>query len=156
MALIQVLWIRQLGYAFHSLSDTLVYIDYASRWTVLHRLPYIDFKLEYPPLALPLLLLPPSTRSVAAYERWFSVEMIVLSVITALVTAMLAAAYWRRTGRVLAAGLAFAACTLAAGAIIANRYDISVALVVAVTMLLLASRRWTAAGAVSGPASPSS
>ena len=58
MGLIQVLWIRQLGYAFHSLSDTLVYIDYASRWTVPHRLPYIDFKLGYPPLALLLLLLP--------------------------------------------------------------------------------------------------
>ena len=45
MALIQVLWIRQAGYAFHRLSDALVYIDYASRWTVPHRLPYIDFKL---------------------------------------------------------------------------------------------------------------
>lgn len=150
VVLIQLFWIQRLGYAFHQLSDTLLYVGYASRWTVLHRLPYVDFRLEYPPLALPLFLLPPSTGSVAAYERWFSVEMIVLCVITALATAALAASYWRLPARTLAAGLAFAACTLAAGAIVANRYDIAVGLAIAVALLLLAGGRWTAAGAVLG------
>ena len=50
----------------------------------------------------------------------------------------------------LIAAAAFAACVLATGAIIGNRYDAAVALVLAVFLLLLAYELWTPAALVLG------
>ena len=146
--LIALFWRLHMGYGFHDLSDSLWYMHYADLVARGQRV-YRDFSFEYPPLALPLLLLPPHT-SVAAYERWFSTEMIVLCSVTAGLTAAAAASLWRGLGRPLAAAAAFAAAVAAGGAVTANRYDVAVALTLAACALFLARRHTTAAAGALG------
>jgi hypothetical protein len=156
VALQAIVWVflivllRQYGvwYGFHDLSDSLWYLHYADLVAQGQRV-YRDFSFEYPPLALPLLLLPPRT-SVAAYELWFSLEMIALCSVSGALTAATAAALWRGLGRPLAAVVAFAAAVAAAGAITANRYDVAVALTLAAFALFLARGRTTAAAGALG------
>jgi hypothetical protein len=133
-----------LGYGFHDLSDTFWYLHYRDLIDQGQRV-YRDFAFEYPPLALPLFLLPPAG-SVAEYESWFSVEMIALCAAAAGLTAAAAARLWTGLGRPFAAALAFAAAVAAGGAITANRYDVAVAVTLAACMLFLA-HRWPAAAA---------
>ena len=135
-------------YGFHDLSDSLWYLHYAELVAQGQRV-YRDFTFEYPPLALPLLLLPPQS-SVGAYEIWFSAEMIALCSVAAALTAAAAAALWRGLARPLAAAVAFAAAVAAAGAITANRYDVAVALTLAAFALFLARGRTTAAAGAIG------
>jgi hypothetical protein len=61
-----------------------------------------------------------------------------------------AARLWLTGRRAYLAAVAFAACVLATGAIIGNRYDAAVALVLAVFLLLLAYELWTPAALVLG------
>ena len=142
--LIALFWRVQIWYGFHDQSDTYWYLYYA-QFVEMGQRVYRDFPFEYPPLALPLMLLPPTT-SVAAYEKWFSVEMIVLCSAAAALTVAAAAALWRGLGRPLAAAGGYAAAVAAAGAITANRYDVAVALTLAACVFFL-SRRHTAAAA---------
>jgi len=146
--LIVILRQYRVRYGFHDLSDSLWYLHYADLVAQGQRV-YRDFAFEYPPLALPLLLLPPRS-SVAAYELWFSLEMIALCAVAAALTAATAAALWRGLGRPLAAAVAFAAAVAAAGAITANRYDVAVALTLAAFALFLARGRSTAAAGALG------
>ncbi len=146
--LVVLLYQLRIGYSFHDLSDSLWYIHYADLVARGQRV-YRDFSFEYPPLALPLLLLPPHS-SVAAYERWFSIEMIVLCSAAAALTAAAAASLWRGLGRPLAAAVAFAAAVAAAGAVTAHRYDAAVALTLAACALFLARRHTTAAAGALG------
>ena len=135
-------------YGFHDLSDSLWYVHYADLMARGQRV-YRDFTFEYPPLALPLLLLPPRS-SVAAYELWFSAEMIALCSVAAALTAAAATTLWRGLRRPLAAAVAFAAAVAAGGAITANRYDVAVALTLAAFALFLARGRTTAAAGALG------
>jgi len=146
--LIVLLYQLRIGYGFHDLSDSLWYIHYADLVARGQR-AYRDFSFEYPPLALPLLLLPPHS-SVAAYERWFSTEMIVLCAAAAALTTAAAASIWRGLGRPLAAAVGFAAAVAAAGAVTANRYDVAVALTLAACAFFLARRHTTAAAGALG------
>ena len=146
--LIVLLWRSRIWYGFHDLSDSVWYLHYADL-VARGQHVYRDFSFEYPPLALPLLLLPPRT-SVAAYELWFSLEMIALCSVAAALTAAAAAALWRGLGRPLAAAAAFAAAVAAAGAITANRYDVAVALTLAAFALFLARGRTAAAAGALG------
>ncbi len=138
----------RLGYGFHDLSDTLWYLHYKDLIDQGQRI-YRDFAFEYPPLAIPLLLLPPSS-SVAAYELWFGAEMMVLCTAAAGLTAAAAARFWTGLTRPFLAGVAFAVAVAAGGAITANRYDVAVALTLAACMLLLAHRRPAAAAGALG------
>src|SRR5665647_3565548 len=131
--LIVLLWQYKIWYGFHDLSDSLWYLHYADL-VARGQHVYRDFSFEYPPLALPLLLLPPRS-SVAAYEPWFSLEMIALCSAAAALTAAAAVS---------------AAAVAAAGAITANRYDVAVALTLAAFALFLARGRTTAAAGALG------
>ena len=135
-------------YGFHDLSDISWYLHYADLVAQGQRV-YRDFAFEYPPLALPLLLAPPRS-SVAAYELWFSLEMIALCAAAAGLTAAAAAALWRGFARPLAAVIAFAVAVAAAGAITANRYDVAVAVALAAFVLFMARGRTTAAAGALG------
>jgi hypothetical protein len=135
-------------YYFFDVSDIVVYLDYAQKVAAGQRV-YLDFPFEYPPLALPLFTLPYHGDPVA-YPRWFAGEMILLSSAAAALTGATAAALWRGLARPLAAGGAYAAAVLAAGAITANRYDVAVALTLAACLFFLARRHTTAAGAALG------
>ncbi len=136
-------------YGIHDISDTSIYFDYASRIAAGFR-PYVDFPVEYPPLAIPLFLIPGHTGSVTAYTDWFNVEMFVMVAAAAAVTAAAAAHLWSFGRRPLVVAIAFAGTVLATGAIVGNRYDAAVALVLAVFLLLAARRQWTAAALVLG------
>lgn len=147
--LIYLLGVRHVWYGFHAISDTRLYHYYALRIAGGLR-PYLDFPFEYPPLALPLLTLPGHLGTLSEYQRWFSAEMIVLCAAAAAVTAAAAAHLWRGLGRPLGAVIAFAAATFFTGAIIANRYDMAVALVIAAFLYCASRRWWVGAGAVIG------
>jgi len=148
-ALMIVVFARlRLGYGFHDISDTSWYLHYTDLVGQGQRF-YRDFAFEYPPLAIPLLMLPPSS-SVAAYELWFGVEMIALSVAAAGITAAAAARLWTGLTRPFFAAVAFAVAVAAGGAITANRYDAAVAFTLAACMLFLAYRRPAAAAGALG------
>lgn len=147
--LVSLFWVRGVGYDFHTLSDTYFYLAYAERMAE-GSWPYSGFPFEYPPLAALLVRSPPLDGSVATYETWFSGLMIVLSCAAGALTAAAAATWTRREQPAAVAGLAYAVLVLAGGALVANRLDAAVALVVALVMLLLARERPTAAAAALG------
>lgn len=148
IALLALLGDGRFWYGFFDVSDIVVYFDYAGKVAAGQRV-YRDFPFEYPPLALPLFVLPPHA-AYAAYQSWFATEMIVLCSAAAALTAATAAALWRGLARPLAVGAAYAAAVLAAGAITANRYDAAVALTIAACVFFLARRLTVAAGAALG------
>jgi hypothetical protein len=136
-------------YHFFDVSDIQpVYFAYAQKIAQGLR-PYLDFPVEYPPLALPLFALLPHADP-TSYQNWFAAEMIVLCAAAAALTGATAAALWRGLARPLAAAGAYAVAVLAAGAITANRYDVAVALTLAACLLFLARRHTAGAGAVLG------
>jgi hypothetical protein len=137
-------------YKFFDVSDIeTTYFPYALKVARGLRV-YKDFSFEYPPLALPLMTLPPHGGGLLSYEHWFRVEMILISSAAAALTGATAAAIWHGLRRPLAAAAAFAVAILAAGAITANRYDVAVALSLAACVFFLARRHTTAAGAALG------
>lgn len=140
------LYVRRIGYPFFALSDTVKYYQYASAMAGGLR-PYVDFPAEYPPLAFPLFSLagaPPL--GLEAYSHRFAALMFAVTALCGGVAAATAARLWPEGRRAHAAAAAFAVAVLAAGAIVANRYDAAVALVVAAAVLLLVERRhWPAA-----------
>jgi hypothetical protein len=138
-----------LWYGFHDISDVSIYFDFAGRLAAGFR-PYIDFALEYPPLAVPLFTIPGHTGDMLAYMRWFSAEMMALVAVTTVVVAITATSLWRGWPRPLVAVAVFALSVAATGAIIANRYDATVGLVLALCLLFLARRWWPWAALILG------
>lgn len=148
-ALLLTLFTARIGYGLHDLSDTFYYLEIAVR-VAYGRWPYVDFPFEYPPLALPFLLLPPADGTVATYDFWFAVEMMAICMANAVVVALVAARVWGGLGRPLAAAAAFAVAVVMAGAISLNRFDPAVGLVVGLCVLALVYRRFTLAGIAVG------
>ena len=151
-ALIFAFVFPNLWYGVHESTDAPRLQQRATR--VWHgELPYRDFDFEYPPLSVPLLLAPGHADGPAelpAYERWFAVEMFVLTLLTSVVITLSAWTIWRRPARTFQAAAAGALFVVVAGPIVENRYDMAVALLVSLTILLLARRRTSGAGAVVG------
>ena len=148
-SLLLALYTSRIWYGLHDVSDTLYYLEIAERigrgdW------PYLDFPFEYPPLTLLFFVLPPTYGTVAAYDRWFSAEMIAICMASAAITVIIAARVWNGLGRPLGAAAGFAATVSAAGAISVNRFDPAVGLVVALCVLALVYRRFTLAGIAVG------
>jgi len=136
-------------YGLHDISDTTIYFDYAGRMAHGFR-PYVDFPVEYPPLAIPLFIIPGHTNSLIAYTDWFNVEMYAMLTGAAAATAAAAVRLWPKGRSATVVAIAFAACVLATGAIVGNRYDAAVALVLALFLLLMAYGKWTVACLVLG------
>ena len=141
--------VAHVWYGLHDISDTTIYAGYAASIASGMR-PYVDFPVEYPPLAVALFVLPGHSSSVAAYSDWFNVEMYVTTVLAAAVTAAAAVRLWANGRKAYVAAVTFAVCVLATGAIIGNRYDAAVALLLAIVLLLLAYEKWTGAALVLG------
>jgi len=151
LALIAIVWVfgvMHLWYGLHDISDTTIYADYAARIAAGFR-PYIDFPVEYPPLAIPLFVLPGHSGNVVAYSDWFNAEMYLMCAAAAATTAA-AARLWPYGRKAYVVGATFAVCVLATGAIVGNRYDAAVALLLAIVLLLLAHGRWVGAAMVLG------
>ena len=143
-AMVGVLEFTDLWYGFHDLSDTGLYHRYATALAGGLR-PYFDVFVEYPPLAVLLLRLPGSVQDPVRYTLSFNVAMLAACGLAAIFTAACATRLWPDGRRAYVAGAAFAGAVLATGAIVANRLDAAVTLVLACFLWLLSERRWTLA-----------
>jgi hypothetical protein len=135
-------------YSFFQTTDLHIYRQYALDMARgLH--PYAGFFMEYPPLAALVFALA-GTGDKQSYMVAFAVWMFVAIAAAAglcAVTATIQTGERRRGYRV---AIAFGLLTLVTGAIVANRYDAVVALVVAALLLALTSRHWRMAGLLVG------
>ncbi len=120
-------------YGFFAVTDIGYYRSVAEKMALGLR-PYVDFPLEYPPLAALLLALPQQAR--VFYPHGFVAEMLAWGAGTAAAVALCSAALFSGARRYVAP-LAFAAGVVACGAILANRFDLAVAFVVAAALLAL-------------------
>ncbi|MBN2204806.1 MAG: DUF2029 domain-containing protein [Thermoleophilia bacterium] len=134
-----------LWYGLHDISDIPIYQEYSSLMAQGYR-PYLDFGVEYPPLALPVFRLGGDGLDPDAYTTGFTVAMGVITIAGAIVVTLAALALWPLGRRPYWAAAAYAAAVAFTGAIIVNRYDAAVALLIAGLLLCLA-RRWLTAAA---------
>jgi hypothetical protein len=149
-AIVLVYLLPHLWYGLHDMSDITVYQAYAQRLAAGERPFTPSFEIEYPPLVVPLLRLPGHATDFAAYTRWFTIDMAVAVLLAAVATVLVACRYWPRGGRAYVAAVLFPVSVALTGAIIVNRYDAAVALLIAAFMLCLAGRWYGAAAFVLG------
>ncbi len=96
-AVLVALLSARVGYGLHDLSDIPHYLWFAERvdagaW------PYRDFGLEYPPLSLLTFLAPYRDGTLATYSLYFTIEMLLVCVVSALVVTLTAMRLWTGTG----------------------------------------------------------
>ena len=149
-ALVLVFLFPNLWYGLNSNSANPLYQFYAQRMADGERPFTATFEMEYPPLAVPVFRLPGHSHDLNAYVHWFTIWMGVLTLITAAITAAVACRYWPRGGRAYVAAVLFPVGVALTGAIIVNRYDAAVALLIAIFILCLWARWFTAAAFVLG------
>ena len=149
-ALVLVFLLPNLWYGLHDVSDIPVYQTYSQRMADGERPFTKTFEVEYPPLAVPIFRLPGHAQDPAAYIHWFSITMGIITLLTAVLTALVACRYWPRGGRAYVAAVLFPVAVALTGAIIVNRYDAAVALLIAAFILCLSARWLTAAAFVLG------
>lgn len=139
-----------LWYGMHDITDLPVYWGYASRIAA-GEVPYSGtFQVEYPPLAVALFRVPGHTGDEGLYGVWFNILMGAVTVAAGAVTAWVACRLWPRGGRAYVASVLFPVSVALIGTIVLNRYDMAVALLIAVFILCLTARWYTAAGFVIG------
>ncbi len=131
---------RHTWYGFYDISDIGLYEDYARQFARGLR-PYIDVRVEYPPLAIPLMSVAQWLGPWVDYRDAFAGEMIVLCVAAAVVSTAAAVRLSSGFAAPIVAAFAFAFATLFAGPIVANRFDVAVALDIALFVYCV-SRRW--------------
>ena len=148
--LVLAVLLPNLWYELHDISDIPVYQGYSQRMASGERPFTNSFKIEYPPLAVPLFRLPGHASDPVLYQRWFSIDMGIITVLTAIVVALIACRLWPRGGRAYVATVLFPVGVALTGAIIVNRYDVVVALLVALFLLCLTERWFIAAAFVLG------
>jgi hypothetical protein len=146
LAVLLLIAIATYTYGFFAVSDIGYYRNIADR-VALGLRPYVDFPVEYPPLAITLMTAA-HLRGVP-YPLAFAGEMFLFGGAAAAAVALASARLWNGMER-LVAPLVFAGGVLAAGAIVANRFDTAVAFLIAVALWLLVSRQHVAAAAVLG------
>lgn len=148
--LVLLVLLPNLWYGLHDISDIPVYHGYADRIAI-GETPFADdFRIEYPPLAVPLFRLPGHVEDFTLYARWFSTWMGVLTLAAAALTAFVASRLWPSLRRAYAAAVLFPVGVGLTGAIIVNRYDVAVALVVAALLVCLVQRWYVGAALVLG------
>jgi len=106
--------------------DTHEYAKYARNIVVRGLVPYRDFSVEYPPLALPIFLIPRllAGNSFSGYMEVFGLMMALCGVISAGLAALVLAAQ-RVDPRHLICGVALLALSpLLLGAVLLSRYDL--------------------------------
>jgi hypothetical protein len=139
-----------LWYGMHDITDLPVYHGYAQRIAE-GEAPYAKgFEVEYPPLAVALFRVPGHTDSERLYGIWFNILMGAITVAAGTLTAYTACRLWPRGGRAYVASVLFPVSVALIGTIVLNRYDVAVALLVAIFILCLSARWYTAAGFVIG------
>jgi len=140
---------RHTWYGFYDITDIGLYQDYARQFARgLH--PYSDVRVEYPPLAIPLMSLAQWLGAWVDYADAFAGEMIVLCVAAAVVSTAAAVRLSQGLAGPLVAAFAFAFVTLFTGPIMANRFDVAVALDIALFAYCVSRRWWMRGAAILG------
>jgi len=129
-------------YTHHQIVDYPVYQGYGHDVAKQHLLPYRDFRLEYPPAALPVFIVP-SLVDEAKYDTVFQALMFVCLVVLVLAVGAVA-------GYVPAVLAALA--PLALGSVVLSRFDLWPAALAVVAIWLLVRDRYTASAIVLGTA----
>lgn len=149
IVLYEVFGVLRLGYWFFDLSDLpYTYFGYA------HNLaqgmaPYRDFFMEYPPLFVAVLYGAGNADVQSSYVFRFAFLMVAFMIAAGIVTAFsVMGGPDRRRPYIVAA--VFSAMVLALGPISANRYDATVAFVLAIALLFMMRGSWLAAGIALG------
>jgi uncharacterized membrane protein len=123
-------------YQRNQLTDYAVYQTYGDSVAKRHAVPYRDFRVEYPPAALPVFLIP-SLLDRFDYRRMFQVLMALCNVAAVL-------AVFRLRGR--RAALVCAVAPLALGSLVVSRFDLwPAALSVLALAAAIRGRRTTSA-----------
>lgn len=106
------------------------------------QVPYADFDVEYPPLALPAFAVPALLSSDAdGYRRWFEALMAACGVAAVLGGALVLRALGAGHARTWAALLAVAAAPLLLGSVVLSRFDLWPAALAVLALAALASGR---------------
>ena len=126
--------------------DTPTYVKYAHAVNE-GQVPYRDFRLEYPPGALPVFILPGLVHDVRpAYDRWFDREMALCGCLVLVGVALCLLRVGASTRRTAAALALVAFSPLLIGSLVLTRFDFwPAALAVLALAALLWNRRSTAA-----------
>ncbi|HUA50175.1 MAG TPA: hypothetical protein VMA77_33390 [Solirubrobacteraceae bacterium] len=134
-------------YALDRQWDTREYAKYANYIVGRGLFPYRDFSVEYPPLALPIFLLPRllAGQSFSGYMEVFELMMAACGMIAAGLSALVLAAQ-RVSTRQLVCGVALIALSpLLLGAVMLSRYDLfPTMLTIAALAALYFDRKWSA------------
>jgi len=127
--------------------DTREYFKYSNYMVGRGLFPYRDFSVEYPPLSLPIFLMPRliAGHSFSGYMEAFELMMAVCGVITAGLAALVLAAQ-RVSTRQLAGGVALIALSpILLGAVFLSRYDLfPTMLTIGALAALYFDRKWSA------------
>lgn len=145
----EVFGVARMGYWFFDVSDISYYYESLIAQIARGLMPFRDFFIEYPPLFVPLLVMPGTHANEMQYAIRFAVVMMAFMAASAAVSS-LAAFRQDSPKQAYVPATVFAGYTLLLGPIAANRYDPAVALVVAGVILALVRRRWTVAGVLIG------
>ncbi len=146
LAALGVFLLADATYGFFAVTDIGYYRGVAEKMALGLR-PYEDFQLEYPPLAALVLEAPRWFR--VFYPYGFVAEMAAWGAGTAGVVALCSATLFGGARRRVPP-LAFALGVVASGAILANRFDLAVAFVIAAVLLALVRGHDVVAAALVG------
>src|ERR1700733_5143850 len=126
--------------------DTREYFKYANYIVGRGLMPYRDFSVEYPPLSLPIFVIPRliAGNSFSGYMEVFELMMAACGVIAASLAALVLAAQ-RVSTRQLVCGVALIALSpVLLGAVILSRYDLfPTMLTIAALAVLYFDRKWS-------------
>jgi uncharacterized membrane protein len=124
--------------------DVRFYENWANMMTN-HQLPYRDFRIEYPPFALPVLAAPIYVRKLfgyhATYFEWFRIELLVLGLLVEVVMAYALAALRASRRHAYVALCVAGAGPALLGPVALARYDYWPALLAVGAVAALAARR---------------
>jgi uncharacterized membrane protein len=122
--------------------STGLYFDYASQLTA-GAIPYRDFAIEYPPLALLFFLMPQlAADTLTSYAVAFAVQTLVFSLLGLFLVILIA----RRLELVpWQSALAYSAFLVAIGPLVSRRYDIFPAVLVLLALYAFLSSKYRAA-----------
>jgi len=125
------------------ISDTGTYQSYGDAIAAHGAVPYRDFRLEYPPGALPMFILPSLGHEGdrAAYARWFDREMALCGCLALLGTALCLRALRAGPVRTTAALAFFGVSPLLIGSVVLSRFDLWPAALAILALAALLSDR---------------
>lgn len=134
VALVGGVWgVLQVGWYTHGqIVDYGVYETYGGDIAHSHKVPYRDFRLEYPPAALPVFVVPTLLKQVGRYTTIFQIVMFVCNAALVLAVAAIAG-FWRAVVAALA--------PLALGSVVVSRFDMWPAALAVVALAFLLRER---------------